>query len=85
MSALVVGIDDCLILASLVKEVELNVNLVAVLVALATNEPVASALSLASHGDVLARLGIDVAAVVPVECHVANELEGVVKFLVVLW
>ena len=79
-----IGIDDALILASLVEEVELDINLVPLLVALAANEPVIGTLSLASHSDVLARLGIDIPAVVPVESHVADELEGIHILFIVL-
>ena len=55
-----------------------------VLVALAANEPVVGILGFPGHGDIVARLGFKIAGVVPVASHVADKLEGIVVFLVVL-
>ena len=84
VSVLGVSVDGAVVLTALVEEVELHHRVVAVLVALATNEPVVGALGLAGYGDVVGRFGLKVDGLVPVACHVANELEGIVELLVVL-
>lgn len=66
------------------RKSSLDDSRVAVLVALAANEPIVCALGLAGHGDIVGRLGLEVARVIPVAGHVADELEGVVELLVVL-
>ena len=84
MSILGIGIDGTVVLTTLVQEVELDIGLVTVLVALATNKPVVSALGLAGYGDVVGRLSLELDALVPVAGYVANELESIVELLVVL-
>ena len=85
MGILGIGIDGTVVLTTLVQEVELDIGLMTVLIALATNEPVVSALGLAGHSDVVGRLSLEIDALVPVAGYVANELEGIVELLVVLW
>ena len=74
MSILGIGIDGTVVLTTLVQEVELDIGLMTVLVALATNEPVVGALGLAGYGDVVGRLSLEINALVPVAGYVANEL-----------
>lgn len=79
-----IGINGAVVFAALVEEVELDNGQMTILIALATHEPVVGTLGLTGYGDVVGRLGLEVFGVVPVAGHVANELEGVVVFLVVL-
>ena len=84
MGILRVGIDGAVIFAALVQEVQFHHSLVAVLVALAANEPVVGALRLACHGDVVAGLSLQVLTVVPVAGHILDKLEGIHEFRIVL-
>ena len=79
-----IGIDGTVVLTSFVEEVELDGSFVAVLVALAADEPVVGALGLARYGDIVAGFCLQILGIVPVTGHVADELEGVVELLVVL-
>ena len=49
------------------------------------HEPVARALGLARYGNIISRLSLKIARVVPVNGHIFDELEGVHVLLVVLW
>ena len=55
-----------------------------VLIAFATNEPVVGAFRLTGHSDIVTRLSLQVARVVPVAGHIADELEGIIELLIVL-
>ena len=55
-----------------------------ILVTLASNEPVIGTLGLTSHGDIVGRLCFEITAVVPIACHITDELEGIVELLIVL-
>ena len=79
-----VGINGAVVLAALVEEVELDDGLVTILVALAANEPVVSALGFTGYGDVVGRFSLQIDALVPVTGNVADKLEGVVELLLVL-
>ena len=69
-------IDGTVVFATLVKEVEAHYSRAGLFARLATYKPVVGTLSLASHGDVLGRLGLKILGVVPVASHIADELEG---------
>ena len=84
MGILGIGIDSTVVLTSFVEEVELDGSFVAVLVALAADEPVVGALGLARYGDIVAGFCLQILGIVPVTGHIADELEGVVELLVVL-
>ena len=79
MGILGISIDGTVVLLTLVKEVKFDGALVAVLVALATNEPVVGLLGLTGYGDIVGRLSLQVDALVPVACNVADKLECIVE------
>ena len=81
---LAVLIDGASILLALIQEVELYYGCTGS-ICLATNKPVVGALSLAGYGDILSWLCLQVLGVVPVSSYVADELEGIVVLLIMLW
>ena len=84
VSVLGIGVDGAVVLAALVEEVQADGGLMAVLVALASDEPVVGALGLAGYGDVVGGLCLEIDALIPVAGYVADKLEGIVVLLVVL-
>ena len=84
MRILGISIDRTVVLLAFIEEVEFDIGLMTILVALATNEPIVRSLSLTSDGNVIGRLSFEIDALVPVANYVANELEGIVELLVVL-
>ena len=55
-----------------------------VLITFATNKPVVSALCLTSNSDIVAWFCLDILWIVPIYCHIFNELEGIAILFVVL-
>ena len=49
----------------------------------AADEPFAALLGFAGNGDIVSRLGLEVAAVFPIDRHVLDELKGIRKALIV--
>ena len=78
-----IGIGGAGVFASLVEEIELYGAFMTVFIAFSTDEPVVCSLGFSCHGDIVAGLCFKVFGVVPVACHVANELEGIVEAFVV--
>ena len=70
-----IGIDGTVVLTSFVEEAELDGSFVAVLVALAADEPVVGALGLAGYGDIVAGFCLQILGIVPVTGHIADELD----------
>ena len=83
MGILCIGVDGGLVLLARCQEVQLQFGFVAVVAGCAAHIPVVGAFGAAGDGDVFARFGFEVAAFVPVDGHILNELEGVHEALVV--
>ena len=77
-----VGIDGGLILAPFVEEVKHELRFMAVFGRGAADEPVVGTFGLSCGHDVLSRLGLKVAAFVPVNCHILYELKGIKEAVV---
>ena len=79
-----ISIDGGCIGASFVEEVEFDGRQMAVGIALSTYKPVVGSLGFACHRDILCRFSLKIFRVIPVASHVANELECIVIFLIIL-
>ena len=83
MGILGIGIDSAVVFHAFVEEVEADGTLMTILVTLSTDEPIGGSLCLACYSDVVGRLCLQIFGIVPVYCHVADELEGIVKLLII--
>ena len=83
MCILGIGIDCTFIFTSFIEEIKMHYALPAVLVALATDEPVVRTFGLTRHGDIVGRLCLKIFCIVPVACHVTYEAERIHVFGIV--
>ena len=79
-----IAVNRCHIFHPRLKEVEDYAAAVALLTCHIAHEPVAGALCLTGHGDVLARLSLKITALFPVDCHILDELEGLREAVIIL-
>ena len=84
VSILAILIDSASILLALIQEVEFYYGC-AGSISLTAYKPVIGTLSLAGYGDILSWLSLQLLGVVPVASYIADELEGIVVLLIMLW
>lgn len=80
IGTLCISIDNSLIFATLIEEVEFEVGLMTILIALTCNKPVISSLCLTSYGDIIAWLSLNIFRIRPVASYVADELDASSNF-----